>query len=281
MTILKPELDSLDGLDKAYHPLYTQRDGKHVLTGVDGYTPENRESVRRALEAERNNASKHANELKAWKTPFGDRKPEDIQAELDKIEEYKLAARGKLDEKDLEERVTARLSSATKPLERKLNEATEKAAKAEARVKAYEHAEERSAIRAAIQREALASGALPESYADGGGLLAVLEGQLKVEVEVTTDESGNPVRKLGKVVSRDGSTELPKLLQQVQSTQGYFWGTSKGGGAGARGGGNGGGGPVAKGNPWKQETFNRTEQLRLKRENPQLAARYKSEAGVS
>jgi len=279
MTTLKPELDKLDELDKAFHSLYTERSGKWVLTGVDGYTPEDRERVNKALDGERRNASKYHNELKAWKTPFGDRKPEDIQAELDKIEEYKLAAKGKLDESAIEERVKARLDGATKPLQRKLEEAATERAKAEARVKAYEQAEERAAIRAAIQKEALASNALPESYADGGGLLAVLEGQLKVEVEVTQDADGNPVRKLGKVVSRDGATELPKLLQQVQSTQGYFWGTSKGGGAGSRGGP--GAGPVVKGNPWAKDTRNLTEQMRISRENPQLADRYKREAGVS
>jgi hypothetical protein len=280
MTILKPELEKIDDLDKALQPLYTQQGGKYVFTGLEGYDPTAVSKLQGVADKERRNASEHANALKPWKTLFGDKKAEDVQAELDRIEEYKLAAKGKLDEGAIEERVTARLTSATKPFERKLTEAAEKLAKAEARTKAYEQAEERAAIRAAIQREARVSNALPEAYADDGGLTVLLEGQLKVEVEVTQDADGNPVRKLGKVVSRDGSTELPKLLQQVQSTQGYFWGTSKGGGAGSRGG-NGNTAPVVKGNPWAKETRNRTEQQRLDRENPSLAAQYKREAGVS
>lgn len=277
--MLEPELDTLDGLDKAFHSLYTQRDGKFALTGVKGYTPEDREKVRKALDKERKAAETAIGALKPWKTMFGEKTPDEIQTALDSIDELKLASKGKLDESAIEERVTARLEAAKKPLQRKIEEASEKAAKAEARVKAFEQAEERAAVRAAIQKEALASGALPESYADGGGLLAVLEGKLKVEVEATTDEAGNPVRKLGRVLGADG-TELPKLIQQVQSSQGYFWGTSKGGGANPRGGGGPATGGGFKGNPFDPKTLNRTEQLRLKRENRPLYDRYKSEAGA-
>lgn len=271
MTILKPELEKLDDLDKAFHPLYTPRDGKHVFTGLDGYDPGATTKLQGVVEKERKNASDAANALKPWKTLFGDKKPEDIQSELDRVEEYKLASKGKLDETELEARVTARLGSAMKPFERKLNEAAEKLASAEKTIGEYQAKERRALVHSAVREAALASGALPESYADGGGLLAVLEGVL----EVTED---------GKVQSRDGAgypagLDVAKLLQQVQSRQGYFWGTSKGGGADPRGGGSGGG--VVKGNPWKKESRNLTEQMRIDRDDPALAKRYKAEAGVS
>lgn len=256
MTILDSELSSLEGVDKAYHPLYTERDGKWLLTGVKGYTPEDREKTAGALKRERENASTYANEAKAlrpWKTLFGDKKPEDIQAQLERIEELELAAKGKLDESELEKRVAARLDAAKRPFQRQLDEASQKLTAAEQRIQAYERAEERAAIRAEIQRAASASGALPDAYAEGGGLLAVLEGALEVEVEV--DSEGR--RKLGAVRSRDGAgypsgLDVGKLLQQVQTKQGYFWGPSKGGGArpgepGARGGGSG----TQTQNPWK------------------------------
>jgi hypothetical protein len=167
--------------------------------------------------------------------------------------------------------VNARLASATKPLERKVTEATEKLAKSEARVTTYEKAEERAAIRAEIQKHALASNALPESYAEGGGLLAVLEGQLTIEVEVDK-ETGE--RKLGKVVTKDGS-DVPKLLKAIQTTQGYFWAPSKGGGSRA---GNAPG--LAPGvNPWK--TKNRTHQLEVMKANPDLAKQMQAEANES
>lgn len=266
--MLKPEIEKLDELDKALHPLYTQRDGKFVFTGLEGYDPTAVTKLQGVVEKERRNASEHATALKPWKTLFGDKKAEDIQAELDRIEEYKLAAKGKLDEGELEARVTARLGSATKPFERKLNEAAEKLAAAEKTIGEYQAKERRSLVHSAVREAALASGALPESYADGGGLLAVLEGVL----EVTED---------GKVQSRDGAgypagLDVAKLLQQVQARQGYFWGPSKGGGAN---GGNGGSRLPAGTNPWKKETFNRTEQMRLLKESPELAKQYQSAAG--
>jgi len=271
MTILEAELTALDGLDKAYHPLYTQRDGKWLLTGVKGYTPEDRTSYGKALETERNNAKTYHGELKLlrpFKTLFGDKKPEDIQAQLDRVEELELASKGKLDEGELEKRVTARLEAAKKPFERKLAEATEKLTATEAKVAEYEARERRTKVHSAIREAALASGALPESYADGGGLLAVLEGVL----EVTED---------GKVQSKDGAgypsgLDVAGLLKQVQTKQGYFWGTSKGGGANP---GNGSRLPAGT-NPWKEGSKNRTEQMRIETENPELAKQYKAAAGV-
>lgn len=270
MTILEAELASLDSLDKAYHQLYTQRDGKYVFSGLKGYEHGSDAKLKGALEKERKNASESANALKPWKTLFGDKRPEDIQAELDKIDEYKLASKGKLDESAIEERVNARLGGATKPLQRKLDEAAEKLAAAEKTIGEYQTKERRAAIHGAIREAALASHALPESYADGGGLLAVCEGAL----EVTED---------GKVVSREGcgypaGLEVPALLQQIQARHGYFWGPSKGGGAN---GGNGGLRLPSGVNPWKKETRNRTEQMRILKENPELAKQLMSAAGVS
>lgn len=246
MTILESELTALDGLDKAYHPLYTQRDGKFVLTGVKGYTPEDRTSYGKALETERNNAKTYHGELKTlrpWKTLFGDKKPEDIQAQLDRIEELELAAKGKLDETELEKRVTARLEAAKKPFERKLTEATDKLTAAEQRIAAYETAERTAKIGAAVSEGALASGALPKSYAKGGGLLAVCAGVLEVNED-------------GKVVSRDGcgypaGLEVPALLKEIQKVHDYFWGPSKGGGANPGNGSPRGNPAPSTENPWK------------------------------
>jgi hypothetical protein len=288
MTILKPELENLEGLDKAHHALYTERDGKYVFTGLEGYDPGEKGRLTKALETERGNAKKYAGEAKAlagWKV-FGDKKPEEIQTALDEIEELRTAASGKIDKAELEKMATARAEAATKPLQRqlkefegKLAETGEQLAAAAARVAAYEKAEERSAIRAEIQKAALASNALPESYADGGGLLAVLEGVLEVDVQV--DSEGK--RTLGAVRSKEGAgypsgLDVPKLLQQVQSRQGYFWGTSKGGGANAGNGGARGGGT---GNPWDPKARNLTEQMRLMRDDPTRARQLAAVHGVT
>lgn len=276
---LDAEVTSLDGVDAAYHGLYTERDGKWLLTGINGYTPEDRQRSARALATERDNAKKYAGELKAlkpWAAAFDGKTPDEIQTQLDRIEELEAAAAGKIDKTELEKMATARAEAAAKPLQRKLKE-LEDAGKevasqleaAAARVAAYERAEERAAIRSEIQRAALASGALPESYAEGGGLLAVLEGVLEVEVE--TDDEGR--RKLGAVRSKDGAgypsgLDAGKLLAQIQTKQGYFWGPSSGGGANA---GNGGRGASGVANPWDPKTRNRTQQMEIFKRDPQKA----------
>jgi hypothetical protein len=279
MTILDSELTALDGVDKAYHPLYTQKEGKYVLTGVKGYTPEDREKVtglHNALKAERTNASTAVNALKPWKTLFGDKKPEDIQTQLDRIEELEAASSGKFDEAELEKRALARATAATKPLERKLNEAAEqlkelgeKATKAEQRVAEFEAKERRALLHGAIAKAALDSHAEPWSYGEGGGLLAVCEGVLEVTEE-------------GKIVSKDGcgypsGLTVAQLLLQIQPKQPGFWPPSKGGGAGN---GRGAGGGAGK-NPFAKDSFNYTEQARLLQSNPDLAKQYAAAAGVT
>jgi hypothetical protein len=71
--------------------------------------------------------------------------------------------------------------------------------------------------------------------------------------------------------------DVPKLLQQVQSRQGYFWGTSKGGGANPGNGARSGSGT----NPFDPKTLNRTQQMALINENPQEAKRLAAVHGVT
>jgi hypothetical protein len=273
--ILEPKLTTLEGLPEPFHALYTKAPDGFDLTGVKGFTPADREKTTKALRTERDSASAAVNAYKPWKI-FGDRKPEEIQEELDKIEEYKAAAKGKLPEAEIEERANARVKRAMAPLERQLAELTDKHGKAEARIQGFERAEERAAIRAEIQRAAVASGAEPWSYAAGGGLLAVLEGVLEVEVE--TDGDGN--RRLGAVRSKDGAgyptgLDATALIREIQGKQPGYWPTSSGGGA--RNPGNGG----SKGpNPWKKETLNRTEQMKIISSNPELAKQLQAAAGA-
>jgi hypothetical protein len=265
--ILKPAIPSLEGLPEPYHALYTLRDGQHVLTGVEGYTPEDRDKVAKVLKTERESASAAANALKPWKTLFGDRKPEEIQEELDRTEEYKLASKGKLDETELETRVEARLKRKVVPFERAAAEAAEKLALAARQLGEYEARDKRAKVREAIREAALASGADPKSYSERGGLLAVCEGVL----EVADD---------GKVATRDGAgypvgLDASALLKQIQPQQPYFWPSSQGSGAGDRPRGSA---PAAGQNPWKKEHFNRSEQMRIMMADPALAKQYQAAA---
>lgn len=55
----------------------------------------------------------------------------------------------------------------------------------------------------------------------------------------------------------------------------HWWPRPGGGGATGNDGK-----PGAKNNPWKQDTFNLTEQGRITRDNPDLAKKLKAEAGI-
>jgi hypothetical protein len=276
--VLKPEIESLDGIDKAHHALYTERDGKYVFTGLEGYDPAEKGRLTKALETERGNAKKYASEAKAlapWKV-FGDKKPEEIQAALDEIEELRTAAGGKIDKAELEKMAAARAEAATKPLNRKLAELTTQlteaaeALKAEqAKVAEFQERDRQATIFAAVGEAAAQVGINEKAYQKGGGLLAICQGVLEVTEE-------------GKVVTRDGcgypaGIGVPALLKEVLKVHDYFAAPSKGGGANAGNGGARGAG----GNPWDPKTLNFTKQMEKIRENPDEAKRLASAHGVT
>lgn len=278
MTTLKPEIDSLDGLDKAHHALYTERDGKYVFTGLEGYDPAEPSKLKKALDTEKQNAKNYANELKAlkpWKI-FGEKKPEEIQAALDEIEELRTAASGKIDKAELEKMAAARAEAATKPLSRKVTELTNQLTEAAEALKAEQtkvaelvDRQNKATIFAEVGKYAAASSANEKAYQKGGGLLAICMGAL----EVTED---------GKVVTREdcgypAGIGVEALLKEIQKVHDYFWGTSKGGGANSGNGGARNGGGT---NPWDPKTFNFTKQVELMNQDPEAAKRMASAHGV-
>jgi len=97
--LLKQKLTTLEGLDAAFHSLYTeQSDGSFLLTGVEGMkTQSDIDKVTQALIKERG-------DHKATKAKFellGDQDPVDLLAQLDRIKELEAAAGGKIDETEL------------------------------------------------------------------------------------------------------------------------------------------------------------------------------------
>ena len=87
--MLKAILDSLEGVEPHFQSLYTERNGKYELTGIEGVkTQANIDRLQTALTKERNNHKT----LKDRFATFGDRKPEDIISALDRIPELEAAA---------------------------------------------------------------------------------------------------------------------------------------------------------------------------------------------
>jgi len=69
---------------------------------------------------------------------------------------------------------------------------------------------------------------------------------------------------------------IDEQLKALQQSDQYLFGDSGKVGGGTNPPGAGG----AEVNPWKKDTFNLTQQAKILRENPALAARLKAEAGV-
>src|SRR5574343_628829 len=114
---IKVEEDNIDNIPEQFRELYTEQNGKFVLTGVEG--------VKTKADIDRIHASliKERNDHKQTREKFsfiGDRDISQVQEMLDKYPELELAASNKLDEAGIQKLVEARLGSATAPLKREL-----------------------------------------------------------------------------------------------------------------------------------------------------------------
>lgn len=135
-----------------------------------------------------------------------------------------------------------------KNFDQQLAEAQEKAAKAEVLAK-------QRLISAEVKLVAAEMGLI-----DADAALALMD-----KTNVTLDETGNV---------KGVKEALEALLQAKPWLKKVAGGTPVGSGTNPPGAGG------AEVNPWKKDTFNLTQQAKILRENPALAARLKAEAGV-
>lgn len=258
------KVETLDKVDAAFHKLYTERDGQFVFSGVDGMkTAEDIERLQGALTKERADHKR----IKERFSVLGDRDVNELLSELDKLEEYKQAAEGKLDDNKLNSMVETRLKSRVAPLERDRDNLTKQLKEALEQVGAFEQRERtrtiHDAARAAIAKS---TGFVPGASED---VLLYAERMLEI------DDRGN-------VVSRDSVGVTPGVdpvvwLQEMQSKKPYWWGTTSGGGASNGRGAGGAGGD----NPWTAAGWNMTKQGQLYKENPERAAQLARSAGTT
>ena len=117
---IKAVVETLEGVDEAYHSLYTERDGKFEITGVEGMkTAADTDRLSKALKSERDVSAGHKAKLAA----FGDHTPdtiEDLQSRFDDAELRLEAAGGDKgpDKEALDKLVETRAGVRIKPLER-------------------------------------------------------------------------------------------------------------------------------------------------------------------
>ncbi len=242
--------------------LYTERDGKWHLTGVDGMqTGDNVKRLETALKAERD-AHKKTREQAKKLEKLGDRDidqllkdADDAPGLRDELEEVK-AGKG-AGGKDAQAQIDAALERERKKHQRDLENARSETTKVQ---KLLDDEKATSATLGGKIKKSLIGGELSKAAAGASVLKTAVSDVLMYEqiFEVVDDGQGGE-----RVVTRDGVGVTPGLapsdwLADRKSDRSHWWEGSVGGGS--RGSGNGGPGGV---NPFKKETFNVTQASQL------------------
>jgi len=262
--MLKLKYSKKEDIPEGYEKLYTEKDSEWVLTGVEGMkTQQDVDNVMESLRKERNDHKETKDKLREW----GDLKPKETKEELDKIEEYKLAAEGKMDEDKINQLVDARVKTKENAFAREKQELEDKVTNLEGSVSTLTHEKNNRTIDDSI-REAIAGH-------KGGKMLetavsdAILIGRSQFEI---LDD--------GTVQTREGNGITAGLtpalwLTDMQESRPHWWPASEGGGAG-------GGSKINNGkNPWTKANWNLTEQGQIIKEHGTAAAEKLAQAAGS
>lgn len=257
--ILDIKVASLENVPTEYHPLYTEKDGAFILTGVKGMkTQEDIDKLKGSLDKERNDHKLARERLAVW----GDLDHEQVRSALDRIPELESAAKGKLNDEDINRIVEQRLGAKTAPLVRDLETARTQLAERDKVIEQYTTKERTRTVVDAITQAAGQLKVLPTAMED----VRMYAGMF------TVDEDGTVV-----TTENAGIAGLsPKAwLDDMVSKRPHWFPPSQGGGAsgGAGGAGNGV-------NPWAKDSWNATAQAQIIKADPAKAERMAKAAGT-
>lgn len=252
MDPLELTYDSIDAVPEAFRSLYSEKDGKAVLTGINGVkTPQDVLNVQEALRKERADHAATREALKSWKSLGQD--PAELQAKLDRISELEAAAGGKLDETAIQRLVEARLGQKTAPLERQLKESATRLAELENENTALKRSILTRDMNDAVRSVATEMKVLPTAIPDV---------ELVASMFLERDEStGQFIVKADAKGVTPGS-DIKGFLKEMQKQRPHWWPNSQGGGAG---GGKSFG--DSEENPWSAKGWSLTRQGQYVREH--------------
>lgn len=257
---LKTIYDTAEEIPEGYADLYTERNGKWELTGIEGVkTQADVDRVQTALTKERNDHRTAKDALKA----FEGLDPVEVAAQATKLEEAQaqldaISKDGRIDEAKLEPIIAARVKQAVAPierdktnLERQLDVQKKAVAEKDGEVLTLKSSITTGNIERQIRDAASEAKLVPSAVSD-----AVLQGSRVFEV--TED---------GRTITKDVFGVTPGLtpkewLKDMQDKAPHWWPPSVGGGA------RGGTGPNGSrtNNPWTKENWNVTRQGALVKE---------------
>lgn len=254
--------ENSDLVPEGYADLYSERDGKFVLTGVNGIkTPEDTNKLMTSLKNER---KAHA-ATKSNLDRFAEYDPEELTNSLSELEQLRLTG-GKIDDTQIEELVGQRLTLKTKPLEKQIGTLTEQLAEYQSKVSAYELADTQRNIGDQLTKAATSakvhSSALQDIAVIGLGIFEL-------------DELGNAVTREG-IPNVTAGLSPDVWLTDARDNRPHWWPESQN--AGARGSGNSGG---FANNPFTAENWNMTEQGKMLMQNRSKAEQMAKAAGTT
>jgi len=258
---LKTVYDDINEVPEQHRDLYTERDGKFHLTGIEGIKSQaDIDRLQGALTKERNDHKATRDKLAL----FGELDPDEVHGKLDRLPELEAAAAGKLDETKIDELVEARIRTKLAPVERELEKTRKERDDA-----TVERDNLRGDIRSRDIRSKLTDAALKTKVVDTALEDILLLGERVFEL----GEDGS-------VTVKDGQGATPGItpadwLQEMQERRPHWWPPSEGGGS------RGGSGAPGGENPWRKDQWNTTRQGQMYRENPERAAQLAKQAGSS
>lgn len=267
-TPLEISYDSADGVPSEFAALYTEQNGKHVLTHVNGLKSHaDIAKLQEGNRKEREDHKKTRDTLKAY-TDLG-QSPEDIRTALARIPELE-AGQGKIDDAKMEELVGARIAQKTAPLERTIQD----------KDKLIETLQnENGSLKESIQRRDLHE----QVRAVGTEMkilsTAVPDAEMLAGAYFERDPDTNQFVTKADVAGVEAGMDIKQFMKAMQQSRPHWWPQSNGGGAG------GGAGTAVldgKPNPWSHENWNMTEQGRVVTEHGmETAERLARSAGTT
>lgn len=260
MPKLDIEVENLDNVDSTYHTLYTEVDGKFVLTEINGMKSQGDiDRLQGSLIKERSDHKLVKDALRG----FGELKSDEVHAQLDRIPELEAAAKGNIDETKMEELLETRMRTKMGPVDREMTELKTKLATSDERIGVYESKDLQRSIYDSVEKAGIKLKILPEAMEDAKFL---------AERMFEVDQSGNVVVKDGVGSSPGISAEV--WLRDLQEKRPHWWADSEGAGSKP-------GGKHRSNNPWTNKNWNITEQNAIFKENKGTAESLAKSAGTA
>jgi hypothetical protein len=256
------EYENLAAVPEAFRGLYAEKDGKAVLTHVNGIkTLADVNNVQEALRKERNDHALAQTSLRGWKALGED--PSKIQQILDTIPELKASA-GQIDEEKLNKILEGRMSQKIAPLNRQLETITGEMTTVSKERDTLKNSLRSRDLSDAVRSVATEMKVVPTAMSD----IEMVAAHYLEKDEI----SGQFFVKAG-VSGATPGMDVKGFLKEMQKVRPHWWPASRGGGAG-------GGGDLGDGNsnPWTKDNWNITSQSRFYTQNGAVAAQKAAKA---